>query len=68
VAIDRVAPFPEFLSQGALLAGQGLGLQSLKPLVHQVQGVVYQLGRLLGGHGGVSGEWAGCNWAFKGTL
>jgi hypothetical protein len=63
-----MAPFPEFLSQSALLAGQGLGLQILKPLVHQVQGVVYQLGSLLGGHGITCAGWAGCNWAFKGTL
>jgi len=63
-----MAPFPEFLSQGELLAGQGLGLQVLETLVHQVQGVVYQLGRLLGGHGIDCAGWGGCNWAFKGTL
>ena len=51
MAANGIAPFPEFLSQGALLAGQGLGLQVLEPLVNQVQGVVYQLGSLLGGHG-----------------
>jgi hypothetical protein len=56
VAANGIAPFPEFLSQGALLAGQGLGLQVFEPLVNQVQGVVYQLGRLLGGHGEESGN------------
>jgi hypothetical protein len=68
VAANGIAPFPEFLSQGALLAGQGLGLQVLEPLVNQVQGVVYQLGSLLGGHDIICAGWAGCNWAFKGTL
>lgn len=63
-----MALFAEFLSQSVLLAGQSLGLQVLQPLVHQVQGVVDQLGRLLGGHGVAHGGWAGCNWAFKGTL
>jgi hypothetical protein len=51
-----VAPFAKFLGQGVLLAGQGLGLQVLEPLVHQVQGVVNKLGRLLGSHGIACGE------------
>jgi hypothetical protein len=68
MAANGMAPFAEFLGQGVLFAGQGLGLQVLEPMVHQVQGVVYQLGRLLGGHGGEYEEWAGCSRAFKGPL
>lgn len=44
MAANGMAPFADFLGQGVLLARQGLGLQSLKPLVLQIQGVVYQLG------------------------
>jgi hypothetical protein len=56
MAAYRMAPFPEFLSQGVLLSGQRLGLQVLEPLVHQVKGVVNELGRLLGRHGIACGE------------
>ena len=51
MAPTGMAPFPKFRRQGPLLGSQGLGLQVLEALVHQVEGGVNQLGRLLGGHG-----------------
>jgi hypothetical protein len=45
-----VAPFPEFFRQGALFGLEAAGLQILQPLMHQIEGVVDQLGCLIGGH------------------
>jgi len=50
VATDRLAPFAEFGRQGVLLGAHRLGFQVLEALVHQVKGVVDQLGSLFGGH------------------
>jgi hypothetical protein len=47
----RVAPLAELISQGLVFPLQGEVLQILKPLMHQIQGVVDQLGSLFGGHG-----------------
>ena len=51
VAAGGLAPFAEFSCEGAVLLGQRLGLKILEALVHQIEGVVDQLGSLFGGHG-----------------
>ena len=51
VATGRVAPFAEFGRQGLVLLGKGLRLEILEALMHQIQGVVDQLGGLFGSHG-----------------
>jgi hypothetical protein len=38
-----------------------LGLQVLEALMHQVEGAVNQLGRLLGGHDWAREGWSRCN-------
>jgi hypothetical protein len=47
---NRITPLAELLSQGTLLSGQGQRLQGLKALMHQIEGVVDQLGSLFGRH------------------
>ncbi len=57
MAIGWMAPLPELLRQGMMLADQGPGLQILEPLMHQIKGVVNQLGSLFRRHGGAPLEW-----------
>jgi hypothetical protein len=45
-----MAPLPKFRRQGPLLESQGLGVQVLKALVHQIEAGANQLGRFRGGH------------------
>ena len=45
-----MAPFAEFSGQGPLFLGQRLSLQILEALMHQIKGVIDQLGSLFGGH------------------
>ena len=51
MATGRLAPFAEFGRQGLVLLGKGLRLEILEALMHQIQGVVDQLGGLFGSHG-----------------
>ena len=51
VATGRLAPFAEFGRQGLVLLGKGLRLEILEALMHQIQGVVDELGGLFGSHG-----------------
>ena len=63
VAIVRISgPGSEAIGQQLFVApgSQGLGLQVLEALVHQVEGVINQLGRLLGGHGWARESWGRC--------
>ncbi len=50
MATDGLAPFAEFGRQGVLLSPHRLGLQVEQALMHQVKGVVNQLGSLFRGH------------------
>jgi hypothetical protein len=68
MAPTGMAPFSKFLSQGPLLGRQRLGLEVLEALVHQIQGVVDELGRLLGGHGSAREGWTRCNQTTQGKL
>jgi len=45
-----LAPLAEFGGQGPLFMVEALGFQLLQPLVHTVEGIVNQLGGLLGCH------------------
>ena len=51
----RMAPLAEFCGQGAVFLAQVSGLEILQSLMHQIEGVVDQLGGLFGGHGRESG-------------
>lgn len=53
----RLAPFTELRRQGLVLLGKSLGLEILQSLVHQIEGVVDQLGGLFGGHGTAGDGW-----------
>ena len=55
MAPDGMSPFSEFFCQGLVFMDQGLGFQILKPLMHQIEGVVDQLGSLFRRHGADSG-------------
>jgi hypothetical protein len=61
----RVAPLPKLLRQGVVLPGQTLVLEILETLMHQVEGLVDQLGRLLRGHGVARRGWGGCRGAER---
>ena len=53
-----VTPLPKLLGQGVLLLGERLGLEALEALMDQVEGLIDQLGRLLGGHGMAHDDWS----------
>jgi len=50
-----MAPLAELGGQGAVLLAQVPGLEILQSLMHQIEGVVDQLGGLFGGNGRESG-------------
>ena len=54
-----MTPLPEFLRQGAMGPPLLILLEFHEALMHQIEGVVDQLGGLFGGHGNGS-EWCGC--------
>ena len=45
-----LAPLPELISEGLVLAALLVSVELLEPLMDQIQGVVDQLGRLFGSH------------------
>ena len=51
VPTTGLTPLPELGSQSPLLLRKGLGFEVLQALMHQIQGVVDQLGGLFRGHG-----------------
>ncbi len=51
MAAGGLAPLPEFGGQGPVFVIEGLRFQIQQALMHQIEGVVDQLGSLFGGHG-----------------
>ena len=51
VTADGMTPLAEFIGQGLMFSLQRMVLEILKPLMHQVEGFVNQLGSLIGSHG-----------------
>jgi len=51
VTANGMAPFTKLVGQGLVFRLQGEVLEILEALMHQIQGVVDQLGGLIGGHG-----------------
>ena len=51
---NGLTPLAELSGQGLVLRLKRLGFEVEQPLVHQIEGVIDQLGRLVGGHDGQS--------------
>ena len=51
VTTQRLTPFPEFFSQGAVGGPLAGTLEGHQALVHQIEGVINQLSSLFRGHG-----------------
>ena len=51
-----MAPLPEFIGQRLLLGAEREGLQILQTLMHQIEGVVDELGGLVGCSEGNAGQ------------
>jgi hypothetical protein len=54
MAAGGLTPLAELIGEGLLVAPGGAGLEVEKALVHQIEGVIDQLGGLFGGHGGAA--------------
>lgn len=55
MATGGVTPLAELGGQGAVFLAEIVGFEVLETLMHQIEGVVDQLGGLFGGHGGAGG-------------